>query len=187
MGVVLMRTHSGRADSGRRMPRQQGLSLVEASIAAALLLIIAAGVFPMFTQALANNLAGAESSSSSNSARSRTEQLFQLPFNHTELTLVSGNELVAEEYYSLADKRWKVGPEPSGGTDPALWTRVATIRQYSVNALDDEIVEPSEALQFEAAPGQVHLKEIEVAVTGTRTGGPLGPSRRVTVRLLKSQ
>ncbi len=168
-----------------RARRERGLSLIEATIAAALLLIIAAGVLPMFTQAMVNNLAGADSSASSNGARTMTEELFQLPWDNVRLTLVAGNELVAEEYYSLADKEWKAGVEPSG--DPALWTRTATVRQYSVLALDDEIIDPAEALDFDADPGQIHLKEIEVAVVGTRTGGPLGPSRRVTVRMLKSQ
>ena len=188
MGVVLVQMERSfrSANRGRRGGRhlrpQLGVSLIEATIAAALLLIIAAGVLPLFAQSLANNIAGADSSAASNGARSQTEQLFQLPFNSVQLTLVAGNELVLEEYYSLAEKKWKLGAEPSGGADPALWTRTATIRQYSVNALDDELVDPAEAHL-----GQVHLKEIEVAVLGTRTAGPLGPSRRVTVRTLKSQ
>ena len=38
----------GTLSRGRRLPRQGGLSLVEATIAAALLLLIAAGVLPLF-------------------------------------------------------------------------------------------------------------------------------------------
>lgn len=188
MEVVLMLSRTDRERAGRRGPSSQaGLSLIEATIAAALLLMIAAGVLPLFTQALANNLAGADSSSATNTARSRVEELFQLPFNHGELTLISGKELVTDSYYSLADHVWKPGLEPAGGVDPALWTRSATIRQYSVRALDDEIVDPAEALDFDADLGQVHFKEIETEVVGTRTAGPLGPSRRITVRMLKSQ
>lgn len=191
MGVGMSnRPVSGRSVSGRAAPgprRDSGLSLVEATIAAALLLVIAGGVLPLFTQALSNNVAGADSSWASNAARSETEELFQLPFNHLELTLTSGTELVTPFYYSLYDHEWKAGTEPAGGVDPALWNRTSTIRQYSVNALEDEVIDPGEALDFDADLGQIHFKEIEVELLGTRTAGPLGPSRRVTVRLLKSQ
>ena len=178
---------SRSAVSSPRPQRQRGLSLVEVTIASAILLLIAAGILPMFTQALANNMAGADSSSASNTARSQVEELFQLPFGSVALTLVAGTELVTPSYYSLADHQWKPGTEPLDGSDPALWTRTATIRQYSVNALDDEVIDPSEALDFDADLGQVHLKEIQVDVVGTRSAGPLGPSRRVTVRMMKSQ
>jgi len=189
MGVVLMkRRRRTRANHPRqRRQPQRGMSLIEATIAAAILLFIAAGILPLFAQALANNLSGADSTSVSNSARSGTEELFQLPFNSARLTLVSGTELVVEDYYSLAEKKWKPGPEPSGGSDPALWNRTATVRQYSVNALEDGLLEPSEALEFDAHVSQVHLKEIELEVVGTRTAGPLGPSRRIATRTMKSQ
>ena len=169
---------------GRR--RERGVSLIEAVIAAGLLLVIAAGILPLFATALSNNQSGADSTSVSNTARTQVEELIELPFNNTQITLTTGSELVIESYYSLADKKWVAGPAPGDGSDPALWTRTATIRQYSINALDDEKLETSEALTSDADPGQVHLKELEVAVAGTRQGGPLGPSRRITLRMLKS-
>lgn len=188
MEVELSRSsHAGHRARRCRPAAARGLSLVETTIAAALLLLVAVGVLPLFAQALSNNLAGADSSTASNTARSQVEELFQLPFNSNQLTLVTGNELVVESYYSLADEEWKPGPEPPDNSDPALWTRTATIRQYSVAALQDGLLEPSEALEADAPPGQVHFKEIEAAIVGTRTAGPLGPSRRITVRLLKSQ
>lgn len=198
MGVVLMpKPQSPRSSVSRSSPSrsngrgrphgaEKGVSLIEASIAAALLLVIAVGTLPMMTTALSNNLSGAESSTASNTARSQTEELFQLPFSSPMLTLVAGNELVTESYFSLSEHKWKAGPVPAGSGD-ALWTRTSRIRQYSVTALDDDLIEPSEALEFDADLGQIHLKEIEVEVLGTRTAGPLGPSRRVTVRMLKSQ
>lgn len=170
-----------------RHRRERAFTLIEVTIAAAILLVLAVGILPLFAQALSNNQSGADSSTVANSTRSEVEELFQLPFNSPTLTLTAGNELVTESYYSLADQEWKDGPEPGDGSDPALWLRTTTIRQYSVNALDDEIVDPGEALQFDADPGQVHFKEIDVEVEGTRTGGPLGPSRRLTLRMLKSQ
>jgi hypothetical protein len=182
----MTRSADRRRRHGRRLRRQRGLSLIEASIAAALLLVIAVGTIPMFAQALSNNVAGADSTAASNSARSQTEELFQLPFISPLLTLTAGSELVTEAYFSISQKKWLAGPVPPGSTD-ALWTRTSTIRQYSVNALDDGTLDPAEALDADADLGQVHLKEIEVGVLGTRSAGPLGPSRRVSVRMLKSQ
>jgi hypothetical protein len=167
---------------GRR--RQRGVSLIEAVIAAGLLLVIAAGILPLFAQALSNNLSGSESTTVSNAARTQVERLLELPFNSAQITLTTGSELVIASYYSLAYQKWMDGVAPVG--DPAIWTRTTTIRQYSINALDDQLLETSEALTSDADPGQVHFKEIEVAVAGTRQGGPLGPSRRITVRMLKS-
>lgn len=170
-----------------RRRSERGLSLIEAVIAAGILLVLAVGILPLFAQSMSNNQSGADSSTVSNSARSAVEEIFQLPFNSAPLIPTAGTELVTESYYSLADGEWKAGPEPPDGSDPALWLRTATIRQYSVNALDDEIVDPSEALDFDADLGQIHFKEIEVEVEGTRSAGPLGPSRRITLRMLKSQ
>ena len=194
MGVETMGVDASRAGApagtrstaGRGAAPRRGLSLVEASVAAAILLLLAVGVLPLFAQALATNLAGADSSFASDAARSTSERLYQLPFDHPELTLVAGTERVTESYYSLTERRWKPGSEPAGGPDPALWRRTTTIRHYGVGALEDELLETTEALDAAADPGHVHLKEIEVSVRGTRTAGPLGPGRGVAVRLLKS-
>jgi hypothetical protein len=148
---------------------------------------VAVGVLPLFAQSLSSNLAGAESSWASNAARSTAEELLQLPFDHPRLTLASGTELVEESHYSLADGDWRPGPEPPPGAGATPWRRTTTIRQYGSAALDDELVDPGEALAFDAEPQHVHLKEIVVAVVGARTAGPLGPGRRIAVRLLKSQ
>jgi Tfp pilus assembly protein PilV len=164
--------------------RERGVSLIEAVIAAGLLLVIAAGILPLFAQSLSNNLAGSDSTAVSNTARSRVEEMIEMPFGSPEITLTAGSALVTNAYFSLADQKWVDGEETLA--DPAVWTRTATIRQYSINALDDQKLETSEALTSDADPGQVHFKELEIAVAGTRLGGPLGPSRRIQVRMLKS-
>ncbi len=182
MGLVLIR----RASRLRHI-QQRGLSLIEAVIAAGLLLIIAAGILPLFVQALSSNQSGADSTSVSNMARSQVEELFQLPFNHVELTPTAGTELVTQSYYSLNERKWYDGEAPTDPNNPALWTRTATVRQYSVNSLDDQLLDSGEALAAGADPGQIHFKEIEVTAVGTRQAGPLGPSRRISLRMLKSQ
>ena len=170
-----------------RRRRQRGLSMIEAVIASGLLLVIAAGILPLFAQAMVSNQSGSDSTSISNMARTEVEELFEVPFNSAQITLTTGTELVFASYYSHETEKWVDGEAPLDGSDPAKWTRTVIIRQYSINALDDERLDAGEALTSDADPGQVHFKEIEVAVAGTRRAGPLGPSRRITVRTLKSQ
>jgi type II secretory pathway pseudopilin PulG len=172
-----------------RQRSRPGFSLVEVLLAMTLIMIIAVGIFPLFTQSSVSNLSGNDSTKVSNFARARAEEMFQLPFNATDLTLLAGNELLVpptDEYYSAADELWKVGPAPA--TDPALFVRRTTIRQYNVDALTDGQVQVAEALPSTAEPSAIHLKEIQVDITGTRTfGSPLGPAKRISVRLFKSQ
>ena len=151
------------------------------------MLIVAVGVLPMFTQAMVNTQAGADSSFVSNAARSRVEELFQAPWTSAPVTLISGTELVTDEYFSITDHSWKPGLIPGDGSDPGTFTRTTRVRQFSVIALEDELLDDSEALDALADPGQVHLKEIRVTVEGVRTAGPLGPSKRIALTMLKSQ
>jgi type II secretory pathway pseudopilin PulG len=172
---MTLREQTGRAH------RAAGFSLIETLIAALLLLIITLGILPLFTNAMRSNEAGREYTQVTNYARSRAEELFQLPMTATALTLTAGTSKVTSEYYSKKDKVWKTGTlasVPSG--DTALWLRTSTIRQYNIADLNTPLAA--------TAPAEsVHVKEIEVAVTGTRTSNTLGPTKSLTVRLLKSQ
>ena len=162
-----------------------GFSLVEVLIAAMLLLMIALGVLPLFTSSMVNNTSGSESTQVANMARSRLEQLYQLPFSSPEMTITAGSENILEQYYSIHDEIWKDGPAPGDGSDPAAWTRTATVRQYAVNALDDEVLDPAEALPSGTEVSRIHLKEVEILVQGLRTGTVLGPTKQITLRGLK--
>ena len=166
-----------------RSRRSSGFSLIEALIASYLLLMIVLGVLPLFTRAAIQNVAGRESTGVSNVARSRTEELYQLPFNSPQLTIASGEKREEIEYFDPETGAWDtVAP-----TLHAEWIRTTIIRQYSVRALDDDVLEVSEALVAGTDPGQVHFKEIQVTVEGGRASGPLGAPKQVTVRVLKSQ
>ena len=174
----------------QRAPRSAaGFSLIEVIIAMTIILIIAIGIFPIFMQSSVSNLSGNDSTKVSNFARARAEEMFQLPFDAADLTLVAGSELIVpatDEYFSVIDQVWKVGPVPAG--DPAPFTRRTTIRQYNVEALKDGEIKVAEALPSGSDPSQIHLKEIQVDITGTRTlGSPLGSAKKISVRLLKSQ
>jgi hypothetical protein len=146
-------------------------------------LAIALGVVPMFTQSMVSNSSGNDSTKASNFARARTEELMQLPFNHLDLTIEAGAEKMTQDYYSTVDASWRPYPIPAGKT--AEWSRVTTIRQYNVDALDDDLVEVSEALPADTDPSFVHIKEIQVGVA--QVGGLFNSAaKQVTVRTLRS-
>ncbi len=158
-----------------RSPR--GFTLIEVLISAALLLVIAIGILPLFTRSIISNAEGYDHTQVANAARARSEEFFQLPFNSPELTLLAGTKRVYDEYFSEQTRVWVDGTVPAG--EEALWTRTTTIRQYSVNDL-------STPLANTAPAPTVHLKEILVTVQSTRSG-PLGMGKQITVQLFKSQ
>jgi Tfp pilus assembly protein PilV len=174
---------SGRALPGRRRRSGDpigppgGFTVIEVLIAAVLLLMIAIGVLPLFTRSIVSNAEGYDHSQVANFARARAEEFFQLPFNSDELTLTAGTERIFDEYYSQASGGWVDGAVPDGET--ALWTRTTTLRQFNVADLTTPLTDTAPA-------GNVHLKEITVAVQSAR-GGPLGVGKQITVRLFKSQ
>lgn len=153
---------------------QRGFSLVEALIAAGLMLIIVLGILPLFTNAIRSNATGRDYMEVNNLARSRAEELFQQPFNN----LAVGT---TQEFFSHASQAWKPGSKtsmPAG--EVADYFRTTVLRQYNIKDLGTPL--PANA-QIES----VHLKEIEVTIeTANTSGGPLGPSKRTTVRLWKS-
>lgn len=167
-----------------RTGRESGFSVIEAMIAFVVLLIITLGVLPLFSRSIVNNDAGSSYLQATNQARSRLEALRQLPFTSPDLTIPAGQtELVTEEYFSLKDKQWKAGAAPS--TDPALWLRTSTIRQYS----NEDRVEDNrydDPLDGGASLDFVHIKEIQIEVRSAREGGPLGTGKRITLRHFKT-
>ena len=153
---------------------QRGFSLVEALIAAGLMLIIVLGILPLFTSAIRSNATGRDYMEVNNLARSRAEALSQVPFNN----LAVGT---TDEYFSHKDQIWKPGSKTTvTDADIADYFRTTVLRQYNIKDL-------STPLPSGASTESIHLKEIEVTVeTANTAGGPLGPAKRTTVRLWKS-
>jgi type II secretory pathway pseudopilin PulG len=188
---------------GERGRRQAGLSIIEVLVAAAILLIVAVGILPLFTRALVNNNAGNEYTQVSNHGKSRIEEAFQLPFNDpTLMTVPAGQKAgVVVEHYREDTETWEPGPTPSPlPTDPnnpfgvvqIPWERTTTIREYSTNAINDKDdnavdLKKADALDGGTDPVFVHLKEVEVVVESTRTGGPLGAGKQVLLRTFKAK
>jgi type II secretory pathway pseudopilin PulG len=189
--AVLYRKPKNGVDAGpasslcrsRRVPAHAGgFSLIEALIAAAILLVIAVGVLPLFIRSMINIEGGAEFTQVSNAARSRAEELFELSFNSDLLLINAGTELLFVYFFSKGEKVWRRGVEADavGDDDLALLRRTARIRQFNVNDL-------TSPLDDSAPLGSVQIKEITVQVQSTRTGSPLGPGKRTSVRVFKSQ
>ncbi|HYG64411.1 MAG TPA: hypothetical protein VEL74_17670 [Thermoanaerobaculia bacterium] len=151
--------------------RSGGFSVIEVLIASAIFLVIAVGLLPLFAQSITSNLAGRETTDTTNHGRSRLEEIDQLSFFNPNLTVPAGEtEGTVQEYWSQKDKIWKAGAPPLA--DPALWMRTTRVRQFSVSDLNDDGTFDS-PLDGDAAPGQVHLKEIQVAVRSAREGTQL--------------
>jgi type II secretory pathway pseudopilin PulG len=164
-----------------------GFSTIEALLAAVLLLIMALGVLPMFTQSLSNNRQGKLASDATNEARSELERLTQLGFDTVDLTVPAGDtELESVSYFSQDKRRWILDSAYNDATDGfRLFTRTTTVRQYNFSALDDDdLLESSEALDGGAPRNDVHFKEILVQVEAN--GLRAGPNKRVTLRTVKT-
>ena len=163
-----------------------GFSTIEALLAGVLLLIMALGVLPLFTQSLSNNRQGKLASDTANEARSELERVIQQDFDSPELTVPPGDdELERTAYFSETERRWIDEAAWSDGTHGfRLFTRVTTVRQYGFDALEDELLEAAEALDGGAPPGEVHFKEIMVEVEANALR--VGPDKRVLLRTLKA-
>lgn len=159
-----------------------GFSLVEVLITSVIVVAIALGTVPMFTQSLANNTAGMDSTKVANEARGHLERLVELPFGSPDLLVAAGAERRTEEYFSTISKSWHPFPLPAGSA-AVLWTRVTVVRQYGLASIADGVLAASEALDSDAPFESIHLKEIEVAVE--QTGAAFGPAKRITLATLK--
>ena len=185
MGMEDRQAPVGRAASRGQRAGELGFSLIEVLIAAAILLVVALGVLPIFSQAIVNNRAGADYTQVTNIAKSELERLYSLPFWSPELE-VAGAETVRPEYFSQKDQKWVDGNASS--SDPALWTRTTFIRQYGLGGIvdTDKDGKLDGPLPGGTPSAQVHVKEIEVRAGSGFGGGPLSRGKRITLRVYKA-
>lgn len=165
----------------RRLGRRNGFSLVEVIIAALLMLAIILGLLPLFARSVLSNASGADSTQISNFSKSTTEALLQAPFNSTPVLVAGGTtELVTVEYWDDANKRFTLTAPAAG--DPPRWTRTTRVRQFSIEDLDDGVL--NDPKDGGTDPNFIHLKEVEVEVV---TNPDLyGGGRRILIKTLKS-
>lgn len=174
----------------------RGFSVIEVLIASAIFLIIAIGILPLFVRAMTSNTVGNDYMNAANHGRSGLEALLQTTFDSTNLTPDAGQALkTTTDYWVQTDN--KSGPEKMGDelwvatpvaatNGNTLWTRTTTVRQYSVNSLEDLNLQTTEAQPGGTDPIFIHLKEVRVRLEGGRSGGGFGGAKTVTLRVLKA-
>ncbi|HEX6898783.1 MAG TPA: prepilin-type N-terminal cleavage/methylation domain-containing protein [Thermoanaerobaculia bacterium] len=171
---------------------EAGFSMIEALIAAAILLIIALGLIPLFTRSILDNNSGNDATQATNHGKTRLEDLIQIPFNHQRLDVPAGSQVgqSVETWTSGAlnragdaNERWWDGATPPVGSGEVLWTRTTRVRQFSVNDLDDGVLDNPQPGGTQ--PIFVQLKELEVQLENGKRGTLLGGSQALTVRVVK--
>jgi Tfp pilus assembly protein PilV len=156
--------------------------MIEALIAAAILLIIALGLIPLFSRAITDNSNGNDATQATNGGRTQLEDLLGVPFANTKLAVV-GTQTLTSDSFAMGDpaqtgdakEGWWPGTPSDKGT--VLWTRATRVRQYSVSDL-------TTPLAGDTAANFVQLKEVEVVMTNPKQG-ILGSGQGITLRILK--
>jgi len=166
-----------------------GFSLIEVLVAAALLLVILLGIIPLFVRASVNRQAGRESTDVGAFARSRAETLLQLPFDHPDVSVPPGaNVLETVEYLRQGTDEWTTD---AAAAPDAVWVRTTRVEQFAAGDLLDGDTDGDGNSLDNPRPGgsdprSIQLKQIEVAVTSPRDAGPFGAAEQLTVRVLKA-
>jgi prepilin-type N-terminal cleavage/methylation domain-containing protein len=165
------------ASAGRR---QQGFSMIEGLIAAALIGIVAVGVIPMFTRAMSDNMAGADYTRVTNYSKSKQEDITRMPFGQQSIVVQATPPPV--EYMDPSTGQWTT-TKPSNPL--AVWTRTTTLAQYNIHDIDDD-----QMFNFSLPPGtsgdEAHILEATVKVASVSAVGPAGVHRTTIIRYLKA-
>lgn len=164
----------------QRRAGERGFSVVEVLIAAAIFLIIAVGVLPLFVQSIRNNVAGRDATDISHVAKSRVEEMLQVPYNALEIPAGS-TESVVQDYWSRSTKTWQTGT-PSG--NDAVWLRTTRVRQFALSDLTADGV-ANAPLDGGTPTGQVHFKEIVVEIRNANAN-ILSTGKSLTLRMLRA-
>jgi type II secretory pathway pseudopilin PulG len=174
---------------------EAGFSLVETLIAAALLLIIALGMIPLFKRSIDNNALGNDYTQATSYAKTNLEDLIEIPFQSADMVLANGASSRTTVRYlqkgiqTGVPTRWQDWLEVPAGGRPVIWTRTTRVRQFGVAAYDDGILDDTEALPGGTDESFVQIQEISAvmdsgkAVPGRRGG--LSAVGRISFQLMK--
>ncbi|HEY0511179.1 MAG TPA: prepilin-type N-terminal cleavage/methylation domain-containing protein [Thermoanaerobaculia bacterium] len=174
--------------------RQDGFSIIEALIAAAILLVIALGLLPLFSRSISDNVSGNDATQATNGSRTRLEELMQVPFNNTQLVIPAGStKLELKDSWTRGkadpsthevetgnpDEGWWTNPSGHG---VVLWSRTARVQQYAIGDLSDGTLD--KPLDGGTQPTFVQLKQVEVVVDNPKKN-LLGNGQGITLRVVK--
>ena len=201
-----MRTNHQPPAAGRPRSGEAGFSLVEGLIAAALLLVVAVSVLPLFTRALESNISGGRSSQLSTFVTADIESVNQMLVDRDEWDVAaSGGTL------DLGTTFWDLGPlfDTAGVPDtlgdeawvdavtdaqgPVLWSRNISVRKYSLADLqilagtdvaEDALTAVGNPMLFDMPltdDEDAHIVEVRVSIKENRDALPVGSGKRITV------
>lgn len=170
-------TTAAGAPAGRR---QQGFSMIEGLIAAALIGLVAVGVIPLFTRAMSDNMAGADYTRVTNYSKSKQEEITRMPYDQPSLMVTVANPSM--EYMDPSTGQWTT-TKPSNLL--AVWTRTTTLALYNIHDLDDD-----QTFNYPLGLGSIDSKgqilEATVKVASVSAVGPGGAHRTTIIRYLKA-
>jgi hypothetical protein len=153
-----------------RPEAEAGFSLIEALIAALLLLFIVIGVLLLFSRAMMNNIQGNDASNISNAAVEGFEELLALPFDNQTLTLPAGvTQTTTTEVYSLLHNEWILPADLTAG-DEAQYTRTVQLEQFQLSDLTDD-GRLDTPLPGGSLTTFVQLKRLEIQIQNERLVG----------------
>jgi Tfp pilus assembly protein PilV len=185
-----------RALSHHRTARPEaGFSLIEALIAAAILLIIALGLLPVFSRSINDNVTGSDATQATNGSRTQVEELLQAPFNNQRLVVPAGNQKLEMKDYWTRGKAdsgadtYQIGSDTEGwttdasGRGPVLWNRTTTVKEYTISDLADGTLD--NPLDGSTDASFVHLKQIQVEIENPKKD-LFGNGQGITLTVIKS-
>lgn len=201
---------ASRIGRGVRRTGEEGFSLVEGLIAAALLLVVAVAILPLFMRALESNISGGRSSQISTFVSADIEAVNQLIVDRDEWDLTGANFLTIDVGNNTGTDYWDIGmatngaqpsrlgdenwvDEESDATGLILWSRDVVLRKYTLGDIQilagtdptaDSLVTVGHPMLFDApltSDLNAHLTEVRVTVQENRDEIPATSGQRITV------
>lgn len=170
---------------------EAGFSMIEALIAAAVLLILAVGMIPLFARAMINNALGSDYTQATAHGLTSLEKIKDVPLTNVDLagTRIQYVEKGLQTGTAVGDLDWKYTPT---NPDKVVWTRTTQVRYYSVTALADGQLTSDELIPAGAPISQWQILEVTTLVdsgkinSGGRNAGGLSAIRQTNFQYLKS-
>jgi type II secretory pathway pseudopilin PulG len=165
-----------------------GFSIIEALIAAAILLIIALGLLPLFSRSISDNVSGNDATQATNGSRTEVEELLNVPFNNTRIVVPNGAVVEqTKDYWTNGDPA-QIGDANEGwwsdatGHGTVLWNRTTEVRQYSISDLDDGTLDHPQPGGTEAT--FIQLKEFTVILDNPKKD-LFGNGQGITLKVVR--
>lgn len=174
-------------DPARRGAGEAGFSMIEALIAAAVLLILAVGMIPLFARAMINNALGNDYTQATAHGLTGLEKPNKLPMTNTDLagTRIQFVEKGIQSGSPVGDLDWRYTPTY---TNKVTWTRTTQERYYSVTALDDGQLTSDELIPAGSSVSVWNIMEVSSLLdSGKASGTNANPGGLASIRQTKFQ